>query len=373
MTQSTFLKAGASASYPGVNPRGPKQRGAVLHKAGLVGLLISLTALGGCAHKFVPPDITYDNAPPATRTVDPPLPVQVVELPTPLPLPGQLKPLDTDKPVPEAINPAIRINQANAAARVEPVRNGFINAVQVYPFSGGALYQVYSAPGKITDIALQEGEQFTGSGPVAAGDTTRWIIGNTESGTGTTKKIHILVKPTRAGLTTNLIINTNRRTYLLELHAIEKTYMASVSWLYPEDQLIALHRQNEEAEIAAPLATGIDLTALAFRYTIEGDTPPWRPLRAFDDGKKVYIEFPSGIAQGEMPPLFVVGPAGGSELVNYRVRGNYYIVDRLFAAAELRLGDKDSARRVRIVRTDGIRSDPTRSTRATSTNKGQPS
>ena len=43
----------------------------------------------------------------------------------------------------------------------------------------------------------------------------------------------------------------------------------------------------------------------------------------------------------------------GSELVNYRVNRNYYIVDRLFAAAELRLGDKDSERRVRIVRTDG--------------------
>ena len=54
-----------------------------------------------------------------------------------------------------------------------------------------------------------------------------------------------------------------------------------------------------------------------------------------------------------MPPLFVVGPAGGDELVNYRVRDNYYIVDRLFAAAELRLGDKNSEQRVRIVRTDG--------------------
>ena len=59
-----------------------------------------------------------------------------------------------------------------------------------------------------------------------------------------------------------------------------------------------------------------------------------------------------------MPPLFVIGPAGGSELVNYRARQNYYVVDRLFAAAELRLGDKDSERRVRIVRTDGVRSGP---------------
>lgn len=55
-----------------------------------------------------------------------------------------------------------------------------------------------------------------------------------------------------------------------------------------------------------------------------------------------------------MPPLFVVGPEGKtSELVNYRVRANYMIVDRLFAAAELRFGDKDSEKRVRIIRTDG--------------------
>jgi len=53
-------------------------------------------------------------------------------------------------------------------------------------------------------------------------------------------------------------------------------------------------------------------------------------------------------------PLFIVGPQGKtSELVNYRVRSNHMIVDRLFAAAELRLGDRGSESRVRIVRTDG--------------------
>ncbi len=316
-------------------------------------MLLSVTALGGCAHNFIPPDINYDSAMPAKLAVDPPPPVKIVELPKPLPLPGQLKPLNTGKPVPDAPDPTVRVNQANAAARIQPVRNGFINAVQVYPYSAGALYQAYTAPGEITDIALQEGEQLVGTGPVAAGDTVRWIIGDTESGAGATKKVHILVKPTRPDLMTNLVINTDRRTYLLELRSTEKTYMASVSWQYPEDQLIALHQQNQAAETAAPIASGVDLAAINFRYAIEGDNPAWRPLRAFDDGQKVFIEFPSGIRQGEMPPLFVIGPAGGSELVNYRVRQNYYIVDRLFAAAELRLGDKDSERRVRIVRTDG--------------------
>ena len=86
--------------------------------------------------------------------------------------------------------------------------------------------------------------------------------------------------------------------------------MASVSWQYPQDQLIALRRQNASRAAAQPVATGVDISALNFRYDIEGDTPAWRPLRAFDDGAKVYIEFPSGIRQGEMPPLFVIGPGG---------------------------------------------------------------
>jgi len=150
-------------------------------KSALALLLMSASVLAGCSHLQKPPEIALDDpAEPAVLLADPPAQVEVVELPKPLPLPGQLKPLPRGKPTPEPADPAARVNQANAAARVQPARNGFINAVQVYPFTGGALYQVYTAPGQITDVALQAGEQLTGSGPVAAGDTVRWIIGDTE-------------------------------------------------------------------------------------------------------------------------------------------------------------------------------------------------
>jgi type IV secretion system protein VirB9 len=163
-----------------------------------------------------------------------------------------------------------------------------------------------------------------------------------------------MVKPVRVGLTTNLIINTDRRTYHMELRSTEKTYMASVSWAYPQDQLIALRRKNSDARAVQPVATGVELDKINFRYRIEGDRAPWRPLRAFDDSRQVFIEFPRGIGQGEMPPLFIVGAEGKtSELVNYRVRGNHMIVDRLFAAAELRFGATKKQVRVRISRTDG--------------------
>ena len=325
-------------------------------------LLVSATALAGCATTSVkPPAIAYDDPPreiAATPAAEPPRPVEVVTIPEPLPLPGQLKPVAAGAATSEPADPRRRVGAANAAARVQPVRDGFLNAIQQYPWTDGALYQVYTAPGQVTDIALQEGEQLVGSGPVAAGDTVRWIIGDTVSGSGATARVHILVKPTRPDLSTNLIINTSRRTYHLELRATASTYMASVSWTYPQDQLIALRGANAEAAASAPVATGLDLAALNFRYRIEGDRVPWKPVRAFDDSAQVFIEFPAGISQGEMPPLFATGAAGDAELVNYRVQGRYMVVDRLFTAAELRLGDRRSEQRVRIVRDDGRRGRP---------------
>ena len=89
------------------------------------------------------------------------------------------------------------------------------------------------------------------------------------------------------------------------------------------------------------MPAGLSVDALNFRYRVDGDKPHWRPLRAFDDGRKVYIQFPDRIDQGEAPPLFAVGTEGDAQLINYRVKGRYYVVDRLFARAELRLGEKD--------------------------------
>jgi type IV secretion system protein TrbG len=331
-------------------------------RAASAAFLTSAAALAGCATTSAkPPVITYDDTPPAiaaTPAPEPPRPIEVVTIPEPLPLPGQLKPVPEAQRPAEPADPRSRVGVANAAARVQPVRDGFLNAIQQYPWTDGALYQVYAAPGQVTDIALQEGEQLVGPGPVAAGDTVRWIIGDTVSGAGASARVHILVKPTRPDLATNIVINTDRRTYHVELRAGASTYMASVSWTYPQDALIALRGRNATAAATAPVASGLDLSALNFRYRIDGDRAPWRPARAFDDGRQVFIEFPHQISQGEMPPLFVTGARGDAELVNYRVQGRYMVVDRLFAAAELRLGDRRTEQRVRIVRDDGRRGRP---------------
>src|SRR6202040_4205106 len=246
----------AAAQEPArrVRPRHQLVEGARLVPSKPLSLvLIAAAALAGCS-TFKPPQISYDDPPePAVLEADSPKPVEVVEVPKLLPLPGQLKPLPGARAAPEPRDPRQRVDLANAAARVQPSRSGYVNAVQVFPFADGALYQVYAAPGQVTDIALQEGEQLVGSGPVAAGDTVRWIIGDTESGAAKAQKVHILVKPTRPELITNLVINTDRRTYHLELRSTERTYMASVSWIYPQDELIALRRRSALADAAAPV------------------------------------------------------------------------------------------------------------------------
>ena len=216
------------------------------------------------------------------------------------------------------------------------------------PWWEGKVYRLTTAPGRVTNIALQPGESVIA---VAAGDTARWVIGDTTSGSGAARRTHILVKPASAGLSTNVVITTDRRVYHLDLVSGAKA-MTGLSWTYPNDELLALERAQAALAAAEPVATAVAVDRLNFNYAIAGDRPPWRPVRAFDDGAQVFIEFPPGLAATEAPPLFVLGPKGAPELVNYRKRGHYYVVDRLFGAAELRLGGKRQ-QVVRIARTDG--------------------
>jgi P-type conjugative transfer protein TrbG len=316
-------------------------------KPKLFALMMTLTVTACATHKAAQPAL--DEVTEATRIPDLPKPVEIMEIPRLLSLPGQLKSMPPRVPAAaEPQDPVKRVADANESARIQPSGANFMNATQVWPYTPDALYQIYAAPEKITDIALEAREELVS---VSAGDTVRWIIGDTTSGAAGTERVHILVKPTRGDLKTNLVITSNRRTYHVELTATPQTWMSSVSWTYPLDQLMVLRNAAKKADEVAPVAQGILLEHLNFRYEITGDKPAWRPLRAFDDGEKVYLEFPANIAQGDLPPLFIVGPHHSAELVNYRVRSPYYIIDRLFAAAELRLGANPQVR-VRIERSN---------------------
>jgi len=130
----------------------------------LPSVLLAATLLAGCASDR-PPDFAYDDA-------VPPLPSPPVTAPEDRPRPLHVPPAWTPSRGGEAAaTPVAQVGNANAAARVEPRQAGYFNAIQIYPWSEGALYQVYAAPGQITTIALEPGERLAGTGPIAAGDT----------------------------------------------------------------------------------------------------------------------------------------------------------------------------------------------------------
>ncbi|PZR36679.1 P-type conjugative transfer protein TrbG [Caulobacter segnis] len=225
-----------------------------------------------------------------------------------------------------------------------------------FDYRDETVYPVIATPGRITDIVLEPGEILVGSGPVAAGDTARWVIGDTTSGQGAQRRVHVMIKPTASGLATNLIINTDRRTYHLELRASARTWLSQVAWRYadaaPPVLAAAAIRGPGPEPIVPPEQPDRPLN---LAYKINGPYPNWRPVAVSDDGQRVFVDFGPAVAMDDLPPLYRIGPDGKTaELVNYRVEGRRIIVDRLFERAELRLGAKRAGLAVRIARTTPI-------------------
>ena len=307
-----------------------------------------------CTASAPPPGVAFVRAQPAPDAPPPPAPI-VVRGPQPAPLDpasAQMKPLPGHAPnaAPKPKGSPLQLaSEANHKASAAPDKSDYFNAIVQYAYEPGTLYQVYAQPMRITDIALEPGEKILGA--PASGDVVRWLLALGKSMEGGVEQWHVYLKPTRPELETNLAINTDRRSYLLELHSYADTYMAAIVWRYPDDELARLQAQASEVagqqKNAVPVV-GID--ALNFGYTIQvvKGAPAWTPVQVFDDGRRTFVRFPSAMVLREAPALFVLRDSE-TQLVNYRVKNDTYVIDRLIDAAELRVGQKDQEI-VRIVR-----------------------
>ncbi len=249
-----------------------------------------------------------------------------------------------------AITPAEAIATARDDATQQPTPGGFIDAVQVYDYEPGAVYEVLTAPGFVTVLRLRPGEQVLN---LAAGDTSRWLIDTIAAGAVDPQavlsddlliktdrlpdaRISVLVKPRRPALETNLVLATTERTYLIDLKSVESTaYHSVVEWTYPR----APTTPPSIARSTAPVPDGNGTRNYAYLIKVPRDHPPrWTPVCVFDDGHRVYVRFPKHIDDLRRPPLFIVDSDGAVRLVNYHVEGRSYVVHERFDRAELRLG-----------------------------------
>jgi type IV secretion system protein VirB9 len=233
----------------------------------------------------------------------------------------------------DALKSKLVIERASMQALQTPKKVKVTGSKTVFNFKDTAVYEVTTSVDHVTDIQLKAGESLTT--PPTAGDTVRWSVGVMQSGSSPNEITHLIIKPLDEGIRTNLIIATDQRVYQLKLKS--GTYhMPVVSWNYPEDNIAKL-KDISKRESSQEITISPD--DLRFNYEIDGDESyPWTPIRVFDDGKKTFIQMPKELRVYEAPTLFILDEDSEPMLVNYRVKGDYYIVDRLFDQAELRVG-----------------------------------
>jgi len=181
---------------------------------------------------------------------------------------------------------------------------------------------VVCSPLQVCDIELQAGEIVR---DVLLGDTVRWKVEPATSGAPGGQAVHLIVKPSEAGLTTSMVVTTSRRTYHIQLKSHRDQYMARVGFEYPEDVNARFAEINARMEASIVPGAGIAADQLNFAFRISG-AAPWRPTRIYSDGQKTYIQFPSSLSGQDAPVLFVVS-GGENRIVNYRMNGAMMVVD----------------------------------------------
>ena len=287
-------------------------------RLGALGLLAAVLMAPGCAAQKSAPPLEF-------------VPAKLLA-----PVPSSTPQESTLDQQPSEVKMAIEDYARGHRARV--VRQGITT---LFPYDPNSQPVVEWKPLRVTEIALAPGESVNG---VAAGDTERWIVTPVDG--------RVLVKPKVAGIATNLIILTGRHSYSIALRT-GRRYMPRVGFYYPQEALAAAQARQRAAAKAAPQTTVPPLAKLNFGYSISGPDVPWKPIQAFDDGRRVFVEMPADLMASDAPSLMVASN-GQDALVNYQVKGHYYVVDRLFEQAVLVSGTGAERKEINIKRSGNI-------------------
>jgi len=264
-----------------------------------------------------------------------------------------------------ALGIADRWQEGNAASVSLSGKNGVIT----YKY-GVQQPSIVCAVLQVCDVALQQGERITA---INLGDTVRWTVEPAVAGTEEKAIQHVIIKPLDVGLETSLVVTTDRRIYHMRLRSHRTRYMPQVAFTYPDG--IGLGKKPGRGpaspgraatgtpggagpRVAAPTAAAPAvpeqeyLSNINFDYRITGEAP-WKPVRAYNDGRRTYIHMPAAAAmsQAEAPTLLVVGAGEGRGTpVGYAVEGDSYVVDGVFDKALLVAGTGANQNSVTIER-----------------------
>lgn len=182
-----------------------------------------------------------------------------------------------------------------------------------------------------SSIVLEAGETVK---TISMGDTSAWNIVDSDN--------RIFIKPVEDNATTNMTLITNKRVYYIELHAEEVDPDKGIE---DEDLVFVLRfvypgspSGDGAVQRFSGASSGPDLSQpekYNFNYTVSG-SDYISPIRIFDDGEFTYFQFTNQNA--DVPAFFLVDSEGKEGLVNYRIQGDYVVVERVGSVFTLRNG-----------------------------------
>jgi len=265
-------------------------------------------------------------------TLQPPAPTPAPYVPAALVNPAA-KPVDVPPDPLATLPPDVREAVLNGQPR--PLRKGIVT---LFPYDAYSQPLINCQVLRVTEIDFAPDEKVTTEG-IGIGDSERWAVqpaGN-----------RVLVKPKEAGIATDLIVATSKRSYHLGLRT-HAPYMPEASFYYPDDirtaeaeRTAALHKAAQQA------ADPIPSKPLSFAYRIEGPQYAWRPVQVFSDDSHIYVQLPDNLDGADLPVLYVQDN-GRNSLTNYQVKGSYLVSDRLFKRAVLTSGSGSNRETINI-------------------------
>jgi type IV secretion system protein VirB9 len=209
-------------------------------------------------------------------------------------------------------------------------------------------YLVLAKPKAVTHMQFAADELIQS---VAAGDTANWEF------TPTRNRKNLFIKPRFDDQETSLTVLTDKRSYQFVLRSTGdgKKWYQRVSWVYSAELVLTVQGASQDDAVAAPAPVAASSSAAAphparsgeaaveadklrFGYEITGEAP-FRPRVVFDDGRFTYFKMPAALQ--EMPALFAVVEGKDYSLVNFEVKGDYLVAQRLLPVAVLKLGREE--------------------------------
>lgn len=231
------------------------------------------------------------------------------------------------------------INTNKQNSRVTTNSNSdFFNSISTYVYYEGKIYDVYFTPSNVTDIRLEAGESVVN---IILGNPNAWICEQIVAKENEEEYVHIFIRPLNVNMQSDCVIATDKRMYYLRLISTVNIAQMAVRWYYPyskgSSSNISILNSSSQSIFSQNSNSATDFSKtvadLNFNYKISG-TASWKPVRAYSDTQRTYIQFKNQFSTNTETPVVYLKQGNEETLVNFSIKGITYIIPLILSSNE---------------------------------------